>query len=95
VGLYSYDVASGSEKAEVPGKGFDLKTLTAGRMFWPTKNLAPSPVQSKTKEDTTVKINVKGDFLEVRPQFKELAQYVDSAGISPAETGLRSPPAGS
>ncbi len=85
VGLYSYDVASGAEKAEVAGKGFDLKSLTAGPDVLAYEKLGSVHLYDpKSKEDTTVKINVNGDFLEVRPQFKELAQNADSAGISPS-----------
>jgi tricorn protease len=89
VGLYSYDVATGSEKAEVPGKGFDLKSLTAGPDVLAYEKLGSIHLfDPMSHTDTAVKINVNGDFLEVRPQFKNLTRYVDSVAISPSGSRL-------
>jgi len=85
VGLYSYDLSSGAEKAEVPGSGFDLKSLTGGPDVLAYEKLGSIHLfDPKTHADTTVKISVHGDFAEVRPQFKDLRPYIDSASISPS-----------
>jgi tricorn protease len=84
VGLYSYDVSSGSEKVEVPGVGFDLKSLTAGPDVLAYEKLGSIHLfNPATHADTTVKISVHGDFSQVRPEFKQLTPYIDSASLSP------------
>ena len=85
VGLYSYDVATGFEKAEVPGVGFDLKSLTAGPDVLAYEKLGSIHLYNpKTHVDHAVKVTVNGDFTEVRPQFKDLRPYVDSVSLSPS-----------
>jgi tricorn protease len=85
VGLYSYDVTSGTETEEVAGKGFDLKSLTAGPDVLAYEKLGSVHLfDPKTHTDKTIKISVQGDFGEVRPQYKDLRPNIDSAAISPS-----------
>jgi tricorn protease len=85
VGLYSYDTGSGEERAEVGGKGFDLKSLTAGPDVLAYEKLGSIHLfDPKTHSDKVVNVSVQGDFGGVRPQYKELAQYLDSVAISPS-----------
>ncbi len=85
VGLSSYDTSSGSDRIEIPGKGFDLKSLTAGPDVLAYEKLGSIHLYDpKTRNDTVVKISVNGDFADVRPKFKDLNPYIDSAAISPS-----------
>jgi tricorn protease len=85
IGLYSYDFASGSEREEVPGSGFDLKSLTGGAGVLAYEKLGSIHIfDPKTHSDKQVAITVNGDFAQVRTQFKELRPYIDSVSISPS-----------
>jgi tricorn protease len=85
VGLYSYDPRTGNERQEIAGKGFDLKTLTAGPDVLAYEKLGSIHLYDpKTHEDKTVTISIKGDFTEVRTQYKDLARNLDSVSISPS-----------
>jgi len=85
VGLYSYDVDSGAVSAEIPGTGFDLKSLTGGPDALAYEKLGSIHLFFPgTHSDTTVNISVRGDFPEAQPQFKDLTPNIDSSAISPS-----------
>ena len=53
----------GETKVEIPGRGFDLKSLTGGQDVLAYEKLGPIHLfDPKTHADTAVKINVEGDF---------------------------------
>ncbi len=88
VGLWSYDTASGKVSEEIAGSGFDLKSASAGPDGIVFEKLGAIGIYNpETHQATRVKITVRGDFPEVRPQFKSLATAIDGGGISP--TGQR------
>lgn len=85
VGLYSYDVASGAERAEIPGGGFDLKSLTSGPDVLAFERLGSIHLfDPKTHKDTAVPITINGDIPDVREKYKDLNPNIDSAAISPS-----------
>ena len=85
VGLWSYDVNTGKEQAEVPGDGFDLKSVTAGDGVLVYEKLGSIYLfDPKTRESHRVPISIHGDFQEVRPEFKNLEGSVGGASISPS-----------
>ncbi len=85
VGLRSYDVSTGAERVEIPGAGFDLKSLTAGPDVLAYEKLGSIHLYDpKSHSDKTVHISVQGDFAAVRTQFKDLRPYIDSVSISPS-----------
>jgi len=89
VGLYSYDVNSGEERVEIPGKGFDLKSLTGGAGILAYEKLGSIHLfDPKSHSDHAVNVTVKGDFAQVRTEFKDLRPYIDSASISPSGSRL-------
>jgi len=89
VGLYSFDLNTNSERAEVPGVGFDLKSLTAGPDVLAYEKLGSIHLfDPKSHKDTTVHVSVHGDFTDVRPKFKDLTPNIDSAAISPSGNRL-------
>jgi tricorn protease len=85
VGLYSYDTRSGNESEEIPGKGFDLKSATAGPGGIVYEKLGSIGIYNpETHASHTVPIEIHGDFLQVRTEFKNVAPYMDSSSISPS-----------
>lgn len=85
VGLCSYDVNTGSVKVEIPGYGWDIKSLTAGPGVLAYSKLGSIHLYDPvTRDDQTVSISVHGDFTEVRPQYKDLRANLDSLSISPS-----------
>ncbi|MBX3111594.1 MAG: PD40 domain-containing protein [Fimbriimonadaceae bacterium] len=88
VGLMSYDPASGRTQEEVKGEGFDLKAVSAGPDVIVYEKLGGIYLYDPAKKESTkVDIDVRGDFPEMRPQFKNLAPYISDVSISP--TGQR------
>jgi len=85
VGLYSYNVNSGRGAEEIKGEGFDLRSATAGPGGIVYERLGSINIfDPKSHASTRVPISIHGDFLEVRPKFKNVANYMDSAAISPS-----------
>ncbi|MFY9234054.1 MAG: PDZ domain-containing protein [Fimbriimonadaceae bacterium] len=88
VGLNSYDVDSGKVTEEIRGEGFDIKSATAGPGAIVYERLGSINLfDLATRKTSRVPISIKGDFPEVRAQFKSLAGSLSSASISP--TGQR------
>src|SRR5687767_213051 len=74
VGLYSYDINSKRVAEEVPGSGFDLKSASAGPGAIVYEKLGSIHLfDLATRKATRVPIEVKGDFPEVRPAFKDVS----------------------
>ncbi|RYG31549.1 protease, partial [bacterium] len=85
VGLNSFDVKSGKVTVEIPGAGFDIKTASAGPDAIVYAKLGEIRIfDPKSGKDTRVNIEVKGDFPEVRTQFKDLTPNIQNIGISPS-----------
>lgn len=85
VGLYSYDVNSGTVQEEIKGEGFDIKSATAGPGAIVFERLGSINLfDPKTKLAHRVNIEVEGDFPEVRTQFKDLTRYLGGATLSPS-----------
>lgn len=85
VGLNSYDVDTKRVTEEVSGNGFDLKSATAGPgaiVYEKLGSIHLYDLQSKTS--SRVRIDIHGDFPEVRTQFKSLAEHITGASISPS-----------
>jgi tricorn protease len=88
VGLYRYDTDSGKTSAVIAGKGFDIKSATAGPGVIAYEKLGGIYLfDLQSKSSKRVPITIAGDFGEVRPQFKDLARNVSAIEISP--TGQR------
>ncbi|MEA2553981.1 MAG: tricorn protease, partial [Fimbriimonadaceae bacterium] len=88
VGLYSYDTDSKQVKEEIKGEGFDIKSATAGPGVIVYEQLGSLNVfDPKTKDHHQVPVEIRGDFPEVRNEFKRLMPYMNGAAISP--TGQR------
>jgi len=88
VGLYSYDVLTKRVAEEVPGNGFDLKSASAGQGVIVYEKLGSIHLfDLATRKSKRVPIEVKGDFPEVRPAFKNVSSSLTSVNISP--TGQR------
>jgi len=85
VGLYSYDTENGKVSEEIKGEGFDLKSATAGPDAIVYEKLGSINLfDPKTHSSHPVKVTIDGDFTQVRPEFKDLARYVEGASISPS-----------
>ncbi|MEZ5346371.1 MAG: PDZ domain-containing protein [Pyrinomonadaceae bacterium] len=84
VTLYSYDTASKNVKQELPNSGFDLKSASAGPggiVYEQFGSLGIFDTQSGRA--SAVRINLAGDFPEVRPRFENVARSVSNVAISP------------
>jgi tricorn protease len=85
VGLNSYDTSTGAEREEIKGEGFDVKSATAGpggivyEKFGSIRIYDPA-----ARESHVVPIEVRGDFPEVRAEFKDIHESIDGASISPS-----------
>ncbi len=85
VGLYSYDTVTGRETEEVKGEGFDIKSATAGPGGIVYEKLGSIWIfDPATHSSHRVPIQIRGDFLGVRTEFKDVRGYMDSATISPS-----------
>lgn len=85
VGLHSYDIASKKVTAEVPGEGFDIKAASAGPGAIVYEKLGSIHLfDLETKKSSRVDIDIKGDFPEVRPSFKDVKGNLTGASISPS-----------
>ncbi len=85
IGLYSYSTENGKEAEEIKGEGFDIKSATAGPGGIVYEKLGSLNIYDPaTHESTQVPVEISGDFMEVRPEFKSLAPYMDGAAISPS-----------
>lgn len=85
VGLYSYDNNSGKVNVEVPGKGFDLKSASAGPGGIVYEKLGGIYIYNpESHESHQVNITIDGDFSESRPQFKNILENLGTVGISPS-----------
>jgi len=84
-GLYCYDTTSGSESEVVAGKGFDIKSASAGPGGIVYEQLGSIHLYDfDTKSEKKVDIDIAGDFPEARTQFKPFAQYLANGSISPS-----------
>jgi tricorn protease len=85
VGLFSYDVNTKKVTEEVAGKGFDIKSASAGPGAIVYEKLGSIHLfDLNSRQSTRVNIDVKGDFPEVRPAFKDLRTSITGAAISPS-----------
>jgi tricorn protease len=85
VGLYSYNVKSGAETEEIKGQGFDIKSATAGPDGIVYEKLGSIHIYSpRTKTSRTVPITIAGDFLEPRPEIKNVASSISGLSLSPS-----------
>lgn len=88
VGLNSFDTTSGRVAEEIRGEGFDIKSATAGPDGIVFERLGSINIfEPGTRRTKRVPISIKGDFPEVRTQFKDLREHLSWAAISP--TGQR------
>ena len=85
VGLDSYDLDTKRITEEIPGGGFDLKSASAGPGAIVYEKLGSIHLfDLATKKSSRVKINIHGDFPEVRTQFKSIGNELTGASISPS-----------
>ncbi|MEI8283260.1 MAG: protease, partial [Armatimonadota bacterium] len=85
VGLNSYDLDTKRVTEEVPGNGFDLKSASAGPGAIVYEKLGSINLfDLKTRATARVNINIRGDFPEVRTQFKAIGTQLTGASISPS-----------
>jgi tricorn protease len=85
VGLYSYDVNSGAVNEEIKGEGFDIKSASAGPGGIVYERLGSINLfDPATKKSKRVDIEINGDFPEVRPAFKNLANNLAGGTLSPS-----------
>ncbi|MDX2065377.1 MAG: PDZ domain-containing protein [Fimbriimonadaceae bacterium] len=85
VGLFSYHTSTGAITEEVAGSGFDFKSVTGGPGGLVLEKLGSIHVfNPETKELKRVNITLRGDFPEVRTQFKDLRPYIGNAALSPS-----------
>jgi tricorn protease len=88
VGLYSYDVASGKVTEEVKPEGFDIKSASTGDGVIVYEKLGSIyEFNPATKVSRKVEIEIRGDFPEIRTQYKDLSSSIGNVSISP--TGAR------
>lgn len=84
-GLFRYGVNDGSVTECVKGEGFDMKSANAGPGAIVVEKLGSIWLYDLNKKSfTNVPIDVKGDFPEVRPAFKDLRPYIEDLSISPS-----------
>ncbi|RYG18191.1 hypothetical protein EON82_22925, partial [bacterium] len=84
-GLFRYGVNDGSVTECVKGEGFDMKSANAGPGAIVVEKLGSIWLYDLNKKTfTNVPIDVKGDFPEVRPAFKDLRPYMEDLSISPS-----------
>ncbi len=87
-GLFRYGVNDGSVTECVKGEGFDMKSASAGPGAIVVEKLGSIWLYDLNKKTfERVNVDVKGDFPEVRPAFKDLRPYMEGVGVSP--TGQR------
>ncbi len=88
-GIDSYDTASGKiDTVVAPDDWRDVKSASAGPGVIVYEKLGGLYVYDlKDKDSKQVPVNIKGDFPEVRAEFKNLNRYVSGIAISP--TGQR------
>lgn len=85
VGLHSYDVTSKKVTAEIPGEGFDIKSADAGPGAIVYEKLGSIHLfDLATRKSSRVDIDIKGDFPEVRPAFKDVKGNITGVSISPS-----------
>ncbi|MBI1333656.1 MAG: protease [Armatimonadetes bacterium] len=85
VGLSSFDLKSKRVTDEIPGEGFDIKSASAGPGAIVYEKLGSLNLfDLKTKQTTRLNINIRGDFPEVRSQFKDLRGDMTGGSISPS-----------
>ena len=86
--LYSYDTNSKAVRELVKNDGFDIKSADAREDAVVYEQLGSINLfDVASGQAHSVPIEIDGDFLEVRPQFKSVGSNVASASISP--TGAR------
>ena len=85
VGMMRYGLKDGDVSEVVKGEGFDLKSANAGPGAIVVEKLGSIWLYDLNKKSfDRVGIDVKGDFPEVRPAFKDLRPYVETTAISPS-----------
>jgi tricorn protease len=85
VGLYSYDTRNGNENEEIKGEGWDIKSATAGPGAIVYEKLGGIYLYNPSTHDShKVPIDIRGDFQEIRPEFKSVADNLTSMTISPS-----------
>jgi len=88
VGIHRYDTTTGKVEEVVAGEGLDVKSASAGPGAIVYEKLGSLHLlDTATGKSTRVNVDIRGDFPEVRPQFKDLRPNLSSASISP--TGQR------
>ncbi|MEZ0325533.1 MAG: PDZ domain-containing protein [Fimbriimonas sp.] len=88
VGLSAFDTNTKKVFEVIKGTGFDIKSADAGAGAIVYEKLGSIHLYDiETKQSVRVPINVRGDFPEVRPAFKDVRSNVTAANISP--TGQR------
>lgn len=88
VGLYRFDTKTNRTNVEVEGRGFDIKSASAGPGVIVYEKLGSIHLYDlATKRSSRVPITIEGDFPEVRESFKDLQRWASSLSISP--TGQR------
>lgn len=88
MGLNRYDAASGKVSVAIKGEGFDIKSATAGPDGIVYEKLGSVWIYDTAKKTSTrVPVSIKGDFPEVRTEFKDLSDSIETVRISP--TGQR------
>lgn len=86
--LYSYDVRNNSVRQELAPQTYDIKSIQSfGEEIVFERFGTIHRFDTKTQTATPVNITVTGDFPEVRVQFKNAAELINSLSISP--TGAR------
>lgn len=86
--LHSYDVKTKKVSVEVPGKGFDIKSASAGPGGIVYEKLGSLNIYDlATKKSNRINITIQGDFKEAMPQWKNIANNLSF--IAPSPSGQR------
>ena len=88
VGLYRFDTKTNRTNVEIEGRGFDIKSASAGPGVIVYEKLGSIHLYDlAAKRSTHVPITIEGDFPEVRAGIKDLQRFASGLSISP--TGQR------
>lgn len=85
VGLNRYDTQTGHVSTEIPGEGFDIKSAQAGPGAIVYERLGSINLYDlESHKSTRVPIEIKGDFPEVRTNFKDVRGLISGMSLSPS-----------
>ena len=88
VGLSRWDLRTHQASVVIPGRGFDIKSATAGPGVIAYEKLGSIHLfDLASKQDQVVPITIHGDFPAARVEWKPLQRYVTS--VEPSPTGQR------